>query len=318
MPYVTRAQIDRAKEMDLLTYLQSFEPDELVHFSGNVYTTRTHDSLKISNRKWCWWSHDIGGRSALDYFIKVRGMELPDAVLHILEQPHTPILTTQVQGKTGQPQRLLLPEPNRDNERVISYLLGRGIHRVVIDFCIQTGRLYESREYHNAAFVGFDTQGVARYGVIRGTNASRYMGDVAGSDKHFSFSIPPGNGSERLHLFESAIDLMYYCTLEYMAGCDWCRQHSLSLAGIYKPRKNVDESTLSAALVQYLRDHPQISSIALHLDNDAAGRAATRAIRALIGPSFIVSDEPPKRGKDINDYLRIISGQFCQRNVERM
>lgn len=318
MPYVTRVQIDRAKEMDLLTYLQTFEPNEVVRFSGNVYTTRTHDSLKISNGKWCWWSHDIGGRSALDYLIKVRGMELPEAVLHILDQSPVPILSAQVQTKSDQPQRLLLPEPNRDNERVISYLLGRGIHRVVIDLCIQSERLYESKEYHNAVFVGFDKQGVPRYGAIRGTNTSRYMGDVAESDKRFSFSIPAGNGSERLHLFESAIDLMSYCTLEYMAGYDLCRQHSLSLAGIYKPRKNVEESTPPAALTQYLQDYPQINEVALHLDNDAPGRAATRAIQMLLGQPYCVSDEPPKRGKDMNDYLRTLSGQLHLRNAERV
>jgi len=69
MPYVTPEQIKSAKRMDLLTYLQHYEPQELVRFSGNVYTTCSHDSLKISNGKWCWWSRGIGGRSALDYLI---------------------------------------------------------------------------------------------------------------------------------------------------------------------------------------------------------------------------------------------------------
>ena len=54
--------------------------DELVHFSGNTYCTRTHDSLKISNGKWYWWSQGIGGRSALDYLTKVKGVELRQAV----------------------------------------------------------------------------------------------------------------------------------------------------------------------------------------------------------------------------------------------
>ena len=49
MGYVTREMIDRAKEMDLLTYLQTYEPQELVHFGGSTYCTREHDSLKISN-----------------------------------------------------------------------------------------------------------------------------------------------------------------------------------------------------------------------------------------------------------------------------
>ena len=39
MGYVTREMIDRAKEMDLLTYLQTYEPQELVHFGGSTYCT---------------------------------------------------------------------------------------------------------------------------------------------------------------------------------------------------------------------------------------------------------------------------------------
>lgn len=52
--YVKPEMILEAKKMDLYTYLSNFEPDELVRFSGNTYTTRTHDSLKISNGKWMW------------------------------------------------------------------------------------------------------------------------------------------------------------------------------------------------------------------------------------------------------------------------
>ena len=37
--------------MDLLTYLRNYEPQELVHVSGNTYCTREHDSLRISNGK---------------------------------------------------------------------------------------------------------------------------------------------------------------------------------------------------------------------------------------------------------------------------
>ena len=70
MPYIAPEVITEAKRMDLLTYLREYEPGELVKFSSNTYTTRTHDSLKISNGKWMWWSRGIGGKSALDYLIK--------------------------------------------------------------------------------------------------------------------------------------------------------------------------------------------------------------------------------------------------------
>lgn len=58
--------------------------DELVKRDGNEYCTRTHDSLKISNGKWFWWSRGIGGVSALDYLVKVRGLDFVTAVETIL------------------------------------------------------------------------------------------------------------------------------------------------------------------------------------------------------------------------------------------
>lgn len=39
MPYIDPEVITEAKRIDLLTYLQNYEPDELVQFSGNTYTT---------------------------------------------------------------------------------------------------------------------------------------------------------------------------------------------------------------------------------------------------------------------------------------
>ena len=73
MPYIPADVVSRAKQMDLYTYLHDYEPQELVHLGGGTYCTREHDSLKISNGKWYWFSQSIGGRSALDYLIKVRG-----------------------------------------------------------------------------------------------------------------------------------------------------------------------------------------------------------------------------------------------------
>lgn len=307
MPYVTPEQIERAKKMDLLTYLQYYEPHELVRFSGNVYTTRTHDSLKISNGKWCWWSRGIGGRSALDYLIKVRGMSFPEAIIQIDGQAAVmPPVLPKIQ-KTSVPKRLLLPEKNENNDRVIAYLTGRGIHRDIIDYCIKSNRLYESRDYHNAVFIGFDRHGVPRYGTQRGTSARRYMGELNGSDKHFSFSISARNKSCKLHLFESAIDVLSYGTLELLSGRDWLQQNYLSLAGIYKPKQKIEESTPPAALIQYLNEHSYINDIALHLDNDTAGRLAAKTIQTILPSKYTVTDKPPKRGKDYNDYLKMIT-----------
>lgn len=76
MAYFTSEDIQQAKQLDLLTYLQIYEPDQLVKVSGDTYCTKEHDSLKISNGKWHWFSRQIGGKTALDYLVKVRGCSL--------------------------------------------------------------------------------------------------------------------------------------------------------------------------------------------------------------------------------------------------
>ncbi len=73
MPYIPPDTLANIKQIDLFSYLKTYDPSELVRISGNVYRMRSHESLKISNGKWMWWSRGIGGRSALDYLIKVEG-----------------------------------------------------------------------------------------------------------------------------------------------------------------------------------------------------------------------------------------------------
>lgn len=58
------AVIEQARQMDLLSYLKAYELSNLKRVAGNVYCTREHDSLKISNGKWYWWSRGFGGVSA--------------------------------------------------------------------------------------------------------------------------------------------------------------------------------------------------------------------------------------------------------------
>ncbi|AIQ62528.1 topoisomerase [Paenibacillus stellifer] len=304
MSYVSKEQIERAKQLDLLTYLQCFEPYELVRCSRNAYSTRTHDSLKISNGKWFWWSRGIGGRSALDYLIKVRGMSFPDAVLQIGGNPPVHMApTTPAIQQDGSNTRLELPEPYETSNRVVAYLSKRGISRDVIDFCLKTGRLYESRRYHNVVFVGFDQHGTPRYAAIRGTTSTRYMGEATGSDKRYSFAIPAMEYSTELHLFESAIDLLSYCTPEHLAGRDWRQTHNLSLAGIYRPKAVEAQSIPPAALVQYLRSFPQVNQLILHLDNDEPGRLAATTIHHQLSSVLSIYDKPPKNGKDVNEEL---------------
>lgn len=154
MPFIPPETVEKARQVDLLTYLKTCEPNELVHISGNHYCTREHDSLKISNGKWYWFSRGFGGYNALDYLIKVKEIPFMEAVERITAQ--VAYQPRQSQPKPEKPKVLLLPQANRSTSRVHAYLRSRGIDSDLIDFCIQTGRLYESTPHHNAVFVGLD------------------------------------------------------------------------------------------------------------------------------------------------------------------
>lgn len=46
---------------------------------------------------------------------------------------------------------------------------------------------------------------------------------------------------------------------------------------------------------QYLSDHPYISVLHLHLDNDEVGRGATEGIIGGLSDKYEIYDEPPRK-----------------------
>ena len=89
MPGVTEEQIIAARRMTAIEFLRRYRPGELVKAdSRGEFELREHDSFKINEETsfWHWKSRDIGGRSALDYLVKVEGMKFVDAVLALCEE----------------------------------------------------------------------------------------------------------------------------------------------------------------------------------------------------------------------------------------
>ena len=301
MPYIAPEVITEAKRMDLLTYLREYEPGELVKFSSNTYTTRTHDSLKISNGKWMWWSRGIGGKSALDYLIKVRGMDFVQAVQTIMGNGSVNFPTCE-NIKSYEEQPLLLPEKSPTADVVFDYLFGRGIDFEIINYCLEQELIIESLPYHNAVFIGYDENKEPKYAAYRATNQSRIMGDCTGSKKQYSFRLTAENTGE-VHLFECAIDLLSYATLMKLEGKDWRQFNLVSLAGVYSPKQKIEDSKVPVTLGRLLEKDKTIRRIVLHLDNDIAGRKATKALQTILSDKYEVVDDPPQYGKDVNDFL---------------
>ena len=66
--HFTKEEIEKARSIDMLTYLEVNEPWNLIHVSGGTYCLKEHDSPKTSNGKWMWRSRGFGGTSALRFY----------------------------------------------------------------------------------------------------------------------------------------------------------------------------------------------------------------------------------------------------------
>ena len=309
MPYYSEKEIEQARSVDLLSYLQRYEPDELVPLSAGVYCTKTHDSLKISNGKWYWWSRRIGGQSALDYLMKVRDLTLPQAVEMIIGdgKPFIPVQTTPPPpSQKTQKQPFTLPPRYINDRRVFAYLRSRGIDAHIINYCIKHGLLYEDSYKHNAVFVGYNMEKQPCYGFMRSTlSQSTFMREIIGSDKKYSFCFPARKpDAKTVCIFESGIDVLSYATIQMICNLDFRDCYLLSLGGVSQHRQADGQEQLPIALDTFLHNHPGIQQIKLCLDTDAAGLGACTAIEQAVPPDkLVVRDLPKEVWKDYNEML---------------
>ncbi|MCL2860108.1 MAG: DUF3991 and toprim domain-containing protein [Oscillospiraceae bacterium] len=303
MAYYSSEQILKAKSIDLLTYLQENEPHELVHINGNNYTTKTHDSLKISNGKWNWFSQGIGGKTAINYLTEVRGYTFLEAMDIMTKNANIISKTDTVKSKKITAKNLILPIKADNNFKIIQYLKSRGIDSEVINYCIDKGLIYQEKDTNNVVFIGYDNNKNPHYVGLRGITEKRFMKEATGSKKEYSFRLESATKNNTVHIFESSIDLLSYATILKSKNRNWKEENLLSLAGIYQPQKVIGNSKIPKAIEIFLSQNPHIKCIILHLDRDVAGRNSAIALQTVISKKYTVIDSPPTIGKDVNEYL---------------
>lgn len=299
----SKEELAEARKMDLFTYLQNYEPNELVRISKDTYTTKTHDSIRINNGLWYRFAKGYGGRSAIDYLIKVNGYSLPEAVKKVLNKINFAPPKYKEYSEKKINKEILIPEKASNNLKVIEYLMNRGIDESIINYCIINNLLYQEKTTDNVVFLGYDEHQNIKYAGCRATNETRIMRDAKGSSKEYSFRLLSNSNCNLVHLFESSIDLLSYATLMQNSGYNWKSQNLIALSGVYQTRVNIEDSKIPIAVDKFLKQHSNITEIILHFDNDMAGRSATKAIEYLLKDKYKIKNSPAPYGKDINDYL---------------
>ena len=293
--YIPPPILDELKKVDLVTYFRTIMPYELVKASANEYTTKTHDSLRMSNGLWNWCSKGVGGRNAIDYLMKTEQLEFNDAANLLLKQLQNKVPTIDQQPVKTKERHIIIPEKNTASDNVISYLKSRGIDEEIIKECIEKKLIYEEKHYHNAVFVGYDEFGNIKYAGCRSTNETIFKQDATGSDKSYSFRLESNTKTDTIYIFEGAIDALSYATFLKLYGMDYKAKTLISLAGIYQPASDISKSKIPLAIQRYLDKHPETKNIFLCFDNDKAGRKASKALQIVLADKYTVVIKPPKK-----------------------
>ena len=200
--FIRKDVLEKVRTLSAFDYLRNYAPDLLVKNGRTDYYHRDHDSLHFSNGKWYWWSQGKGGTSALDYLIIVEGYEFKDACNYLsdLMNVSAPV-TTFYHPKSAKPFEL--PVKDKNNDLVIRYLCEvRKIDKDIVDDFISKGMIYQSANFKNVVFVGYDKDKPAY--AFKRSIFKNFKLDHAGSNKAFSFNYTNKN-SNQLHVFAAAM-----------------------------------------------------------------------------------------------------------------
>lgn len=264
--YFTDEQKQRANAVDLEDFL-CLQGEKLLK-SGREKRLASDHSVTVRGNQWYDHASEKGG-CAIDFVQMFYGKSFPDAVTMLLNGEQGQAYRSSEPRRSEPPKPFALPEAHTDMRRVYAYLTKtRCINRSVVSVFAKAKMIYEDAKYHNAVFVGFDPDGVARHAHKRGTytQGEPFKGNVDGCDPRYSFHHI--GQSDTVYVFEAPIDLLSFLSLYPQ---DWQRHSYVALCGVAEH-----------ALTQLLTENPQVQKIGLCLDNDKAGIKARERITGIL------------------------------------
>ena len=304
MPYIyfTDEQKLRANSVDLERYLLQ-NGEELIR-SGPEKRLKSDKSITIRGSEWFDHAQAVKtGGGPVAFVMYHYGLSYPEAMIRLLGGEQGVVYEASPRKKEPEPKEFALPPAGESMRRVYAYLLKqRFISREVLNTFVSQRLIYEScekskdntKEYHNAVFVGFDEHGVPRHAHKRGvyTHGKSYRGNVSGCDPRYSFHWT--GSSDRLYVFEAPIDLLSFLTLYPQ---DWQKHSYVALCG-----------TSEHAMLWMLEQNPQIRKVALCLDHDEAGIEASGQHEDTLRERGIAAAPLRSQYKDWNADLKALHG----------
>ena len=283
--HFTVQQKTQARQTDIAELLRS-QGETLKRSGSESEWMDGGQKVTIRGNLWYHQYEQVGG-DAVDFVRRFYNKSYPEAMEYLLGGSGGTLAVSPSVQKEEKP--FVLPPKNDNMRRVFAYLLNRrGIDREVLYAFVHKGMIYESADYHNAVFVGFDSNGNPKHAHKRGTGSeSSYKGNVSGSQPEYSFHW--SGQSDTLYLFEAPIDMLSFISMQKEG---W-RQHSYAASCSVSDR----------VLFQTLKDNPNIRQVVLCLDSDEPGQTAAKRIADKLFVQGIASEILVPVHKDWNEDL---------------
>ena len=284
-------QLQRASGIDIVAMLQG--QGEKLKKQGRVYRWMRYDSTVIDRNRWYRHSREIGG-GPIQFMQHFYGMDFVEAVKYLLDGEEGAEFVQA--SRTPEPKLPFTPPKlSKNMHRTFAYLIKtRKIDADIVQHFVNEKKIFETEEYHNVAFCGYDEKGEMKQMHLRSTlPGNRFFMDIDGSDKQYYFRHIGTNSD--VYVFEAPIDMLSYITMNKE---NWQESSYVCLGGVA-----ID------ALKNVLSTNEQISKVYMCVDRDDAGDKTVKRIGDELNEMGYEWERILPKNKDWNEDLTAGSEQ---------
>lgn len=287
---------EKAKRVDLRTFLErqgyTFIAESKKHYRCIQDHTLTV-TYKYNDPIYFWFSRDQEGDIITWVRENITNNDYKEAIKYLAEgyediayyipQPKEKIENVDIDIKYAD-----------NTKRVYSYLVkSRGINPQIVNELIGNGSISED-DRHNVVFHHKDSDGKVRGADLTGTNTyKRFKGTVRSSNENYGFTIKVGTEPQSILIFEAAIDLLSYFTLNKgdLKNC-----LLLSIGGCEKIK----------VIKNYLDTYKGIDTIIVSSDNDVAGSHCVSNIKSMYSAYQVIDNREELIKFDVKDFNELL------------
>lgn len=295
---VSEAQIIRAREIDLLSYLEA--KGEKFKREGKYYRHQEHDSLVIKENAYVWNSKGEKGYGAISFAQMYYDMSFIEAVEELNRDEFLPLKKVAKVQEKKQPFSYPIHLEINNQSKIKNYLIHeRKINQRLVEWLIRKDLIAQDKN-NNLVFkwkenggkgkiIGAELQGTVRMKNKRGS----FKHIMKNNRENTGFTIDIGK-PELIYYFECPIDLLSY----------WCLKHENLQNARLVSMSGLKMKTVLHSYMEAKRDGCNVKGLVLCVDNDKAGLHFCECVEEIARKDVFHKDLPEKEGADWNNILK--------------